>query len=106
MKAVKIIVAVLATVTALLVIAAAVVATLFDPNDYKGVATDAFTARTGRSLIVEQDLKLSFFPWLAVETGGVTIGDAAGFETAETRRRPGICARPCRSRRWSARPCA
>ena len=26
--------------------------------------------------------KLSFFPWLAVETGGVTVGNAAGFETA------------------------
>ena len=89
MKAVKIIVAVLATATALLVIAAAVVATLFDPNDYKSVATDAFTARTGRSLIVEQDLKLSFFPWLAVETGGVTIGDAAGFETADDAAAPG-----------------
>jgi uncharacterized protein involved in outer membrane biogenesis len=82
LKAVKIILAVLAAVTALLVVAAVVVGALFDPNDYKGVATDAFTARTGRTLVVEQDLELSFFPWLAVETGGITIGNAAGFEAA------------------------
>ena len=35
---------------------------------------------------VTQDLKLSYFPWLAVETGGITIGNAPGFggETAES----------------------
>ena len=41
--------------------------------------TCAFTARTGRKLAVTQDLKLSYFPWLAVETGGITIGNAPGF---------------------------
>jgi uncharacterized protein involved in outer membrane biogenesis len=82
MKAVKIIVAALAAVTALLVIAAVLVASLFDPNAYKGVVTDAFTARTGRTLTVEQNLELSFFPWLAVETGGITIGNAEGFDAS------------------------
>jgi len=82
MKAIKIILAVLAAVTALLVVAAVIVASLFDPNDYKGVAADAFTARTGRTLAVDQNLKLSFFPWLAVETGGITVGNAAGFDAA------------------------
>lgn len=82
MKAIKIILAVLAAITALLVIAAVLVASLFDPNDYKGVVTDAFTARTGRTLTVERNLTLSFFPWLAVETGGITIGNAPGFDAA------------------------
>ena len=41
--------------------------------------TDAFKARTGRTLAIDEDLTLSFFPWLAVETGGITIGNAAGF---------------------------
>ena len=54
-----------------------IVASTFDPNDYKGVATDAFTARTGRTLTIDEDLRLAYFPWLAVETGGVTIGSAA-----------------------------
>jgi AsmA protein len=79
MKAIKIALGVLAGLFLLLLIAGMLVAAFFNPNDYKGVATDAFTARTGRTLAVDQDLKLSFFPWLAVETGGITIGNAPGF---------------------------
>jgi AsmA protein len=79
MKTVKVLFAVLAAITALLVIAAVLIASLFDPNDYKGVVTDAFAARIGRTLTIERDLELSFFPWLAVETGGITIGSAADF---------------------------
>src|SRR5262245_40215135 len=79
MKPIRILLAVLAAVVALLVVAALLVAAFFDPNDYKGVVTDAFAARTGRSLAIEQDLELSFFPWLAVETGGITVGNAPGF---------------------------
>lgn len=79
MKAVKIVLGVLVGLVVLLVVAGVLVASFFDPNDYKGVAADAFTARTGRKLAVTQDLKLSYFPWLAVETGGITIGNAPGF---------------------------
>jgi AsmA protein len=79
MRAVKIFGLALGAVVALLAVAAALIASFFDPNDYKGVATDAFTARTGRTLAIDQDLRLSFFPWLAVETGGITVGNAAGF---------------------------
>jgi AsmA protein len=79
MKAVKIVLGVLAGLVLLLVVAVGLVAAFFNPNDYKGVVADAFTARTGRSLAVAQDLKLSYFPWLAVETGGITIGNAPGF---------------------------
>src|SRR4029450_5426583 len=82
MKAVKIILAVLAAVTALLVIAAVAVTALFDPNDYKGVAADALTARTGRTLTAARGLELSYFPWLAVQTGGITVGNAPGFDAA------------------------
>jgi AsmA protein len=68
-----------AAIVVLLVVAVAIVASTLDPNDYKGVAADAFTARTGRRLTVDEDLRLTYFPWLAVETGGVTIGSAAEF---------------------------
>ena len=94
MKAVKIILAVLAAVTALFVIAAVLVASLFDPNDYKGVAAEAFTARTGRTLAVERGLELSFFPWLAVQTGGITVGNAA-----RLRRGDALCDDRARRRR-------
>jgi AsmA protein len=79
MKAVKIVLGVLLGLVVLLVLAGVLVASFFNPNDYKGVAADAFSARTGRKLAVTQDLKLSYFPWLAVETGGITIGNAPGF---------------------------
>ena len=79
MKLIRILVAVLSAVAALLVVAALLIAAFFDPNDYKNVVTDAFAARTGRSLAIERDLELSFFPWLAVETGGITVGNAPGF---------------------------
>jgi len=68
-----------AAIVVLLVVAVAIVASTFDPNDYKGVAANAFTARTGRSLKVDEDLHLTYFPWLALETGGVTIGSAPDF---------------------------
>jgi AsmA protein len=79
MKVFKLVLGSLAVFALLLLVAGMLVAAFFDPNDYKGVAADAFTARTGRKLAVERDLKLNFFPWLAVETGGVTIGNAPGF---------------------------
>ena len=79
MRAVKLALAAVAGVVVLLVVAVVIVAWTFDPNEYKGVATDAFTARTGRTLTIDEDLRLTYFPWLAVETGGVTIGSAAAF---------------------------
>jgi AsmA protein len=79
MRAVKIALAAVAALVALLVVAVVIVASTFDPNEYKDVATEAFTARTGRTLTIDEDLRLTFFPWLAVETGGVTIGSAAEF---------------------------
>ena len=79
MRVAKILLGVVAGVVVLLIIAVAIVAATFDPNDYKGVAADAFTARTGRTLKVDENLRLTYFPWLALETGGVTIGSAPAF---------------------------
>ena len=36
-------------------------------------------ARTGREFAIEDDLALTFFPWLGVETGSLRLGNAAGF---------------------------
>jgi AsmA protein len=79
MRIVKIVLAAVVGVVVLLIIAVVIVASTFDPNDYKGVAANAFTARTGRTLTVDESLRLTYFPWLAVETGGVTIGSAPEF---------------------------
>lgn len=80
MRAIKIGLTAVAALAVLLVVAIVVVASMFDPNDYKGVATDAFMARTGRTLTIDEDLRLAYFPWLAVETGGVTVSDSPAFD--------------------------
>ena len=79
MKVVKIIGIGVGIFVALLVIATIAVVALFDPNDYKGYVTDLAETNTGRRLTISEDLELSVFPWLAVETGGIVIGNAEGF---------------------------
>ena len=67
-------------VLVLLVVAAAVVLPMvIDPNDYKPQIVAAARDKLGRDFAIEQDLKLSVFPWVGVETGGVRVGNAQGF---------------------------
>lgn len=83
MKIVKIIAIGFGVVAALLIVASIALVALFNPNDYKGYVTDWVETNTGRQLAIEDDLELSFFPWLAVETGGITVGNAAGFDGSD-----------------------
>ena len=65
-----------------LVVAAVVVLPMvIDPNDYKPQIVAKAKESLGRDLAIEQDLRLSVFPWLGLETGGVKVGNAAGFGT-------------------------
>ena len=75
----KILAIVIGGLFALGVVAALVVSMVFDPNDYKDEITSQVKTRTGRTLTLEGDLDLSFFPWLGVETGKATLGNAPGF---------------------------
>ncbi len=50
-----------------------------DPNDYKSYVAEWVESRTGRDFVIEDDLELTFFPWLGVETGGLRLGNAEGF---------------------------
>ena len=77
-----------AAIVVLLVVAVAIVASTFDPNDYKGVAANAFTARTGRTLQVDEDLHLTYFPWLALATGGVRSAAHPSSAATRSRSRP------------------
>ena len=79
MRVLKILLGAIAAFAVLLVVAIVIVASTFDPNDYKSVATDAFASRTGRTLTIDEELRLAYFPWLAVETGGVTVSDPPAF---------------------------
>lgn len=51
-----------------------------DPNDYKEEIVTAVEENTGRNFQIEQDLNLTVFPWLGLETGGVVLGNAEGFK--------------------------
>jgi uncharacterized protein involved in outer membrane biogenesis len=79
MRALKVAAIVVAGIIGVFVIAAIALVALFDPNDYKGVAASYVQQRTGRTLTVDEELSVSFFPWLALEAGGITVGNAAGF---------------------------
>ncbi len=64
----------------LLVVAAVVILPMVvDPNDYKPQIVQAAKEKLGRDLAIDQDLSLSVFPWLGIETGGVRVGNAPGF---------------------------
>ncbi len=52
---------------------------VFDPNDYKDQIVAKAEEHTGRTLQIDGDLGLSVFPWLAVDVGQFTLGNAQGF---------------------------
>lgn len=51
-----------------------------DPNDYRGQIESAVQESTGRTLAIEGDIGLSVFPWLGLELGRVSLGNAPGFD--------------------------
>ena len=48
-------------------------------NDYKAYITEFIQNKTGLKVNLPGDLSVSFFPWLGVETGEITVENAAGF---------------------------
>jgi AsmA protein len=52
---------------------------VIDPNDYKDDIASAVESKTGRQLVMEGDIGLSVFPWLALEIGPTTLANAPGF---------------------------
>lgn len=66
-------------VVALLVLTGLAIKFFFDPNDYKADIETAVRDMTGREFSIEGDLGFSLFPWLAIETGRMTLGNAEGF---------------------------
>ncbi len=79
-RALKIIGILVATVVAVAIFAAIVFVLVFDPNDYKDKISEGVKEATGRELVIEGDLHLSLFPWLAIEMGKTELGNAPGFD--------------------------
>lgn len=68
---------------ALLLIAIVAVWLLVNPNDYKDRVVRAVKASTGRELALPGAIKLSVFPWVALELGPASLGNPAGFSNDE-----------------------
>jgi len=74
----KILWAVAAIVT-LFVVAAIAFYLLFDANDFRDRIATSVKDETGRELVIDGDIGLRVFPWLAVDVGHTTLGNAEGF---------------------------
>ncbi len=64
---------------ALFALAAIALTLFFDPNDFREEISTAVREQTGRELTIDGDISLELFPWLAVEVGKASLGNAPGF---------------------------
>lgn len=78
-KLLKILLYLVAGVVALVAVAAVALYLFFDPNSFRQQVADSVESATGRELNIEGDLELSLFPWLAVDMGRTSLGNAPGF---------------------------
>lgn len=77
------IIAILAGVVAVIIVAAAVALyTLIDTDTLKKQVAEIVHEQTGREIAFSGDIGLSFFPWLGVEVGEVSLSNAPGFGNA------------------------
>ena len=51
----------------------------FDPNNYKDTIAAKVNEQTGRSLSINGDINLTFYPWLGINVGGISLSNAANF---------------------------
>jgi AsmA protein len=79
MRALRIVAYVAAGLIGLIVIGLVLVVVFVDPNDYRDDIEKLVEEKTGRELTLSGDLKLSVFPWIALESGPASLGDAQGF---------------------------
>jgi AsmA protein len=78
-RTVKILAGLVGGIIGLIVAGLLAVWLLVNPNDYKGRIAAAVKESTGRDLELKGDLKLSVFPWIALELGPASLGNPPGF---------------------------
>ncbi len=79
MRTVKILAGLVGGIVVLVVAVLLGVWLFVNPNDYKGRIAAAVKQSTGRDLILKGDIKLSVFPWVALELGPASLGNPPGF---------------------------
>jgi AsmA protein len=68
------------TITVLMFLGICLLILFFDPNDYKIEIADWLKTTTGRTFDLQDDIAYTFYPWLGLDLGKVTIGNAPDFE--------------------------
>ncbi len=66
-------------VVALVVLLAVAIILLVDPNDYRDDIGRIVEEQTGQELVIEGDIRLSFFPWLGLDLGRTRLENREGF---------------------------
>jgi len=79
----KLLLSILGGIIALPLIAILIIIFIVDPNDYKPQIANLVEDATGRTLTIEGDIKLTFYPWLGLQLGKVSLGNAPGFDAPE-----------------------
>ena len=79
MRALKIAAMALGGLVVLLIILLLAVHLFVNPNDFKGRIVKVVHDSTGRELLLPGDIKLSVFPWVALEFGPASLGNPPGF---------------------------
>lgn len=54
---------------------------IVNPNNFKPQIETLVKEKTGRTLTIDGDLKLSIFPWLGISTGKISLSNPQGFDT-------------------------
>ncbi len=70
------------SVVVLVLLVAALIAAvliLVDPNDYRDDISRLVKENTGQELVIEGDIRLSFFPWLGLDLGRTRLENREGF---------------------------
>ena len=80
MRAVKILAIAVGGLIALVILGLLAVWLTVNPNHYKGLIATKVKEATGRELILTGDIKLSVFPWIALQLGPASLGNPPGFD--------------------------
>jgi hypothetical protein len=79
-RALKISLYSLGTIIASLFVAILLILLFVDPNDYKEEIAAFLTENTGRTVRIQDDIGYTLYPWLGLDLGKVSVGNAPGFE--------------------------
>ncbi len=78
MRIVRWLLGIVAVLVLLAAAAVLIVALAINPDHYRGAIDRQVSLATGRPFVIEGNLRLSWFPWLAVRVGAARLGPAPG----------------------------